>query len=105
MKTIKIADKTYEIGFDFSVLCQFEIENGKPMDLTEVASSTNTRFQFIHAVLAAFNDEVPTLNDLQHSVTFQDFANFDAAISPLMSDFYLMPKQEEAPAEDDGSNP
>lgn len=103
--TITINQKEYKIGFDFAVICEYEALRGKILDFSNALSPT-LRFDVMWCVLKSFNEgEIPNIKELQHNITLQEFASFNAAINPLIEDFYILPESmKEEQKEDESPN-
>lgn len=103
-KDLKIGGKTYKVGFDFAVICNYEEETGKAFDLTEL-TSVSKLIRLIYHILQAFNMDAPELDELQHMLTNDDIKKFNEVVLPIISDFFKLPASEKADEKDGEGSP
>lgn len=104
MRKIKIKEKEYTVGHDFSVNIKHEELFGEVLEIEKIRE-VKKMCQYAYAVLVAFGNDVPEYNEFLHEWKLAEFTQFLNAVTPDINDFHKMPGTMKQDESSDDSNP
>lgn len=100
--TLSTGDQ-YVVGFDFSVLCEFEELFGTALELDSITSASG-QLKVVYAALKAFDNDVKTFREFRH-IDRNDFELLSTAVASSMTSFYSHSPGQQTSSSADAGNP